>query len=198
MTPYNVYVLDLETTGLNGILGGDKILEIGIARVDLDLGKVYPERSMIINQELTEEQKKSWVFKNTDLTPEEIRNSPHTIDNAIEMLDFYLEGDYAPFTAYNASFDFESFLQYSPYCFKPARAPCLKEMAAIGFNAGRWMTAQEAYDLLCPDNPAQVPEGKEEHRALSDAMFEGWILLRMCEGKPEIPGRYRQCCEVSQ
>lgn len=194
---YNIYVVDLETTGLQGA-PYDKVVEVGVARVDLDLGKVYPERGMIINQKLTEEQKKSWVFEHTNLTPEEVEASPYSPGHVSYLLDDYVNENEGPFTAYNAAFDFDQFLQYDPFFFKPARAPCIKEMVAVGFNNGRWMTAQEAYSLLCPDNPARVPDGIEEHRALSDAVLEGYILLRMCERKPEIRGRYLQAWEMMQ
>ena len=55
--------------------------------------------------------------------------------------------------------------------------------------------AQEAYDLLCPDNPAALPDKKEEHRALSDAVMEGWILLRYLEDNPDAKQRYLRCLQ---
>lgn len=51
----NIYVLDIETTGLQGALFGDKVLEVGVARVNLDVGKVYPEYSRIVFSNLTNE-----------------------------------------------------------------------------------------------------------------------------------------------
>ena len=64
-------------------------------------------------------------------------------------------------------------------------APCIKLSCADRYADGRWFKAQEAYDLLCPDNPANVPDGKEQHRALSDAVLEGFILLRYLEDDPD-------------
>lgn len=47
--PHQIYVLDTETTGLGSIPDGEKVLEVGIARVDLDRQKIYPEFNRIIH-----------------------------------------------------------------------------------------------------------------------------------------------------
>lgn len=190
----SLFVLDTETTGLGGALSGDKIIEIGIARVDLLRGKVYPEYGKVINQYLTEEQKQSWVFRNTDLTPEDVESSPWSIDDIVLDLTTYQTG---VFTAYNVAFDFDQYLRYPPYHFCPKLAPCIMCECADRYNGGKWFRAQEAYDLLCPDNPANVPEGIEQHRALSDAVLEGFILLRYLEDNPEAKSRYMAVLEGS-
>ena len=180
----NLYVLDTETTGLNGA-PIDSVVEIGIARVDIDRCKVYPEWTRIINAPLTEQQKKeAWVFNNTDLTPDDCLSSPHFTGNVADELNIIYSG--LPFTAYNRAFDFDMFLNKDPWNFRPAYLPCLMEITRQALNAtGRWLKAQEAYDTLCPDNPAQLPEGREQHRALSDAVCEGWIMLRLFEKFPD-------------
>lgn len=178
----DLYVLDIETTGLGGALMGDVIVEIGIARVDIDRKKLFPEYGKIIHQDLTEQQKKSWVFENTDLDPEDVERSPWSTDDIILDLALYSQG---VFTSYNRVFDFDSFLYHPPYRFHPRMAPCIKLSCADRYAEGRWFKAQEAYDLLCPDNPANVPDGKEQHRALSDAVLEGFILLRYLEDDPD-------------
>ena len=184
-----IYVLDTETTGLDGRAYGDVIVEIGIARVDLEKRKVYPEFGCLVKQKLTEEQKDAWVFKNTDLTSEEVENSPWTVEEIRHVLLRYED---KVFTAYNVTFDFDSFLNQAPWFFRPRLAPCIMEECAEKYNKGRWFKAQEAYNMLCPDNPARVPNGKEEHRALSDAILEGYILLRLCEQNPDIEEEYRK------
>lgn len=183
----NIYVLDTETTGLGGAVEGDVVVELGIARVDLDKNKVYPELGRVIRQELTPAQRSSWVFENTDLTPEEVEDSPWPVAAVRTELEQY---NRSIFTAYNREFDFDRFLVYKPWFFKPAFAPCIMHECADRYNSGRWFKAQEAYDLLCPDNPAGVDGGREEHRALSDAVLEGHILIRLCEKNPEIRKRY--------
>ena len=68
-------------------------------------------------------------------------------------------------------------------------APCIKCECGDRYNGGKWFSAQAAYDLLCSDNPAHVPDCKEEHRALSDAVLEGYILLRYLEDSPDAKRR---------
>jgi len=177
----SLYILDIETTGLNGLLQGDKVLEIGIARVDIEQKKVYAEYGKVINQELTDGEKRAWVFEHTDLNPVDVERSPWCLDDVILDLITYANG---VFTSYNVEFDFDKFLYQPPFRFRPKMAPCIMLGCADRYNGGQWFKAQEAYDLLCPDNPAHVPDGNEEHRALSDAVLEGYILLRYLEDTP--------------
>lgn len=185
-----IYVLDTETTGLGGALEGDVIVEIGISRVDLDREKVYPEYGKIIRQELTPAQQKSWVFENTDLTPEDVANSPWLATDIRADLYSYAAG---VFTAYNVDFDFGKYLRYPPWSFEPRIAPCIMCECADRYNEGRWFRAQEAYDLLCPDHPTGYRV--EKHRAIHDAIYEGYILLALCEKNPEIRERYIEAIE---
>ena len=182
----SLYVLDIETTGLNGILMGDKVVEIGIARVDIENKKVFAEYGKVINQELTAEEKMSWVFEHTDLDPADVENSPWNLDDIILDLVTYNSG---VFTSYNVEFDFDRFLNQAPFRFRPKMAPCIKCECGDRYNGGKWFSAQAAYDLLCSDNPAHVPDCKEEHRALSDAVLEGYILLRYLEDSPDAKRR---------
>lgn len=184
-----LYVLDIETTGLAGTLEGDKVLEVGVARVDLKKGKVHPELNYIVHQFLTPAEKTCWCFQNTSLTPEDVTNSPHELLSVLFKLYQYARN--GVFTSYNRSFDFDLFL--NPLGFKPHLAPCIMLECADHYNGGQWLKAQEMYDQLCPDNPAAVPDGKEEHRALSDAVLEGWILLRYLEDNPDAKQRYLKC-----
>ena len=186
----DIWVLDLETTDLRGILGGDKVLEVGVARVNLEAGRVYPEFASLVNNELSESDLHCWAFENTTLRPEDITNAPHGAYWVARSLDLYFNG--APMTSYNRSFDFDKFLNQSPWRgeFRPGYAPCLKITYGDYFNGGQWAHAQEAYDDLCPDNPAGLENGVELHRALDDAIMEGWILLRMCEKCEDVRKMY--------
>ena len=192
----NIYVLDIETTGLQGALFGDKVLEVGVARVNLDTGNVYPEYSRIVFSHLTKEDLNCWAFQNTTLTPEDVAHGDYAASRiARQMGDLY---DYKPFTSYNRAFDFDKFMNIPPWSseWTPGFAPCLKEVYAEYFtDDGRWVSAQVAYNELCPDNPAGLEGGRELHRALDDAMMEGWILIRMCEKNPALRAVYDRCWE---
>lgn len=189
-----LFVLDTETTGLMGA-PEDSIVEVGVARVDLRRGKVYPEYSRIINAPLTEDQyAHAWVFEHTDLKPEDCRSSPYFVRQVANELMYLYSGEV--FTAYNVEYDFDKFLKKDPWYFEPTLAPCImKSCAEILAPDGRWLRAQEAYDRLCPDNPADLPGGVEQHRALSDAICEGWILIRLLEGNPAMRTIYESLLE---
>ena len=189
-----LFVLDTETTGLQGIAEGDKIVEIGICRVDLDRGKIFPEYGRVIHTDLTPLQRESWVFQHTDLTPEDVDSSPWNTD--LVGSELFLIYEEEVFTAYNVEFDFGRYLQFKPWDFRPILAPCIMKECANRFDPnGKWFSAQMAYDLLCPDNPMGLEGGKEEHRALSDAVFEGHILLRLLEKNEDIKQRYIKVLE---
>ena len=188
-----LFVLDLETTGLAGTEEGDKILEIGVARVDLLAGEVHPEFSHVVHQFLTPQEKTCWAFQNTSLTVNEVKESPWSLHMCLDLLNMFTNVINGVFTSYNVAFDFDLFLK--PLGFRPKMAPCIKVECGDYYNGGKWFKAQEAYNLLCPDNPAGVPDGIEEHRALSDAVLESWILLRYLEDNPEAKQRYLGCLQ---
>lgn len=185
-----IYVLDLETTGLIGE-PLDKAVEIGIARVDLERGRVYPEYARIINQELTPFQQQSWVFENTDLSPLDVLNSPHSQYRVAMELSLFYPGQH--FTSYNRAFDFDKFIDH--WNVPLAYAPCIMEECSEIWNDGILLKAQRAYDLLCPDNPAGLEDGREAHRALSDAVMEGYILCRAFEASDYVKTAYAEVLE---
>ena len=187
----DIYVLDIETTSLQGATAGGKVLEIGIARVSFDTGKVYPEYSQIINQELTDDERRCWCFENTTLTPEDVEHSPKgAIKAALDLYFLYRDG---LFTSYNVEFDFIKYLHQKPFNFKPEMAPDIMITCANQYNDGYYVKAQQMYDWLCPDDPAGM--GKERHRALDDAIFEGHILLRAYKDSEDIAELYDEALE---
>ena len=190
----SIFVLDTETTGLGGIPNGDKILEIGIARVDLERHMVYPEFSRIIHYDRV--PRDCWAYKYTTLEPEDNYQSPWEVYEVARALLYY---ENKIFTAYNEAFDFRDFLNYPPWDFKPRLAPCIMEEAASKLAPdGRWLPAEEVYTKLCPDNPADLPDGKEQHRALSDAICEGYILLALMDKYAGINDDYMEYMETHE
>lgn len=173
-TKLNLYVLDIETTDLEPARG--RIVEVGIARVDLERRKVFAEYGSIVNCRLNADERQAWVFEHSDLTPEDVETSPHSgwaIANDIQW-------HYMPrgvFTSYNESFDF-------PWLNEKWRIMpnlTLDIMEAVKDNYGRRLSAEAAYRYYCPENPARLPQMTEDHRALSDAVMESYILLALCK-----------------
>ena len=187
----DIFVLDIETTSLLGSVLGGKVLEIGIARVSLDTGKVYPEYSQIVSQDLTNDERACWCFQNTDLTPQDVESSP--VGPVKAAMDLYLRYRDCLFTSYNVEFDFDKYLNQPPYNFKPAMAPDIMISCANQYNDGYYVKAQQMYDWLCADDPAGM--GKERHRALDDAIFEGHILLRAYQDSEDIGLLYDEACD---
>lgn len=185
----DIFVLDIETTSLLGSVLGGKVLEIGIARVSFDTGKVYPEYSQIVSQDLTNDEKACWCFQNTDLTPQDVESSP--VGPVKAAMDLYLRYRDCLFTSYNVTFDFYKYLNNEPYNFRPFMAPDIMQLVSDDYNSGLYLKAQEAYTMFCGhDNPAGLPDGKERHRALDDAIAEGWILLRAYQDDDNIAIQY--------
>ncbi len=40
---------------------------------------------------------------------------------------------------------------------------------------GKWIRSEDAYRVLCPDDPGRIGM-RQRHRAIDDAVREGWIL----------------------
>lgn len=142
-----------------------------------------------------------WVFNNTSLTIEDVENSEYTLDKVVGEVRSLLLGQFV--TSYNIGFDFGSFLDYPPWSLYEIAYPtkdimdvatqCVKKMAeqdAIEDKSlqrdllddwerrpDRWLRSEVAYRILCPDDPAGI-NMKQTHRALDDAVMEGWIMSR--------------------
>lgn len=186
-----IYVLDIETTGLDGARAGDKVLEAGVASYDLDTGVVAPEWDDLVFNDLAPRERTAWVFDHSDLRPIEVENPANDdIHEAVVILTSMAEahpGD--AWTSYNRAFDFGLFLK--PLGFDPERAaPCIMETYMEAEGLDRWVGAWAAYRDLCPSDPAELG-GREAHRALKDAVMEAYILRAMCARWPWVEKAYR-------
>lgn len=169
----NLYVLDIETTDLDPNCG--HLIEVGIARVDLERQKAFAEYGSVISCKLNADERQAWVFRNSDLTPEDVESSPHTGWGICNDIQWH----YMPrgvFTSYNQDFDF--LWLDEKWRLKPRLT--LDIMEAVQDHYGRRLKAEAAYRYYCPENPARLPDLNEDHRALSDAVMESYILLALC------------------
>lgn len=185
-----IFVIDLETTGLRGY-PQDKVVEIGIASLNVDTGKITERLSRIVHQPLAEADRNSWIFQNTDLKYEDV----YSEDDETGELASYLRKNYEDylFTSYNVDFDFCRFLWSNEWNFNPWLATDIMEECAKTVpdrnhaGAGKYPSAQASYNFLCPDNPMGLE--KERHRAVSDAVFEChilWNLMRVSKTANEL------------
>jgi len=175
-----ILVVDLETTGF--ISTSDAIVEIGISLVNTKTKKVTLVFDKVVkhNKFKKWKHKGSWIFQNTTLTVEDV-------ENANPLSSYYKEiqalFDTYPMTAYNKAFDIR-FL--SANGFKVDDVKCLMKTATqyskLKNKRGGVKTpsVEEIYNQFF----MKKGEGYiEEHRAGSDAMDEGKILLHMVDLK---------------
>jgi DNA polymerase III epsilon subunit family exonuclease len=169
-------VIDVETTGLSP-LRGDRVLEIGIARLDED-GRVLDVFDTLVDPERT-----VMATHVHGITEEMVAGAPKFRD-LLPLLSSIVEG--TVLSAHNASFDFgfireefrragAKFPEVTPVCTLILARRYLKNLPSRSLGACR------AY-LNLPDTGA--------HNALADARSAAFLLRHMIERYcPEISAR---------
>ena len=179
-----IYVIDTETsnTGFkDGKPVGGHIVEIGVAKVNLDSMTVKQLYGFIVRDETAD--KEAWVFKNTSLSYDEVMNG-HERGEVAKMLGNKLAGERV--TAYNIAFDHYMLEQDMPYindCVSwtediMVQAAMVEEIPRKHAGGDCYPRAEAAYNYLCPSDPCRL-HGHELHRAVYDAEMEGYILLEL-------------------
>jgi len=180
-----VYIVDTETTGLNGA-PRDKVVDIAICRVVLGEDRVENVYSSVVGHDTAKwdrELKHSWIFENTDLTLETVNTAPPEQDVARDVLRI-LNGKNV--TSFNFSFDFDKFLYKEPWSLRNKIVPfgCIM-MASTNvcklpgmYEDYKWPRLDEAYKIIVKGDPARIG-GAQTHRALSDAVVASYILLEL-------------------
>lgn len=173
-----ILVVDIETTGFDS--KNDLIVEIGIALVNTDTKEI----NLIFNNPIKEPEfdyethKNSWIFENTDLTPEDVMSSKSIEEHFNEIQGLF---DKYKMTAFNKTFD----IRFLTRCgFKMDDVDCLMRSA----------TKYSRY--VKPDGKRKIPSVEEiyrqfflnenyieKHRAGEDALDEAKILLKLVELK---------------
>ncbi len=167
----NIIVLDIETTSLshNGM-----ICEIGIVSLNLINGKI----EILFDQICREDgviNKRAWVFKNTNLTYEEVNEAPY-LESFREELQNILDSG-CPIGAWNQSFDF-GFLESRNFKIPIKFWDAMHKLTPIMKIPHNYFTykkpnVQEAYNYFNDDKYI------EKHRALDDAIHEAEIIYKL-------------------
>jgi len=188
MTTDNVFVLDIETTGLDGYDKGDKILSVGIACVSTVNKTVTPVFYAPIYQELTDADRDCWLFRTKHMLPEEIEGAPFG-EEVVARIVAEIIGDETA-TTFNTAFDLDRFLEPwladilegdAPFYF---RAPCLMKACdqveeiprTVHADYTSWPSLKASYYQLCGGKA-----GIRMHNALTDAVVAGEIMLALME-----------------
>ncbi|MDI3483203.1 MAG: hypothetical protein PWQ88_1074 [Candidatus Methanomethylophilaceae archaeon] len=180
-----VFVLDTETTGLDG-WPKDHVVDVAVCRVLPFQGIVQPVMSSIVGHDTTKwpkEQQEAWIFQKTDLTLEMVQSAPPE-DQISKELQSLLSGRMV--TSFNVQFDFDKFLFHPPWCLREIvhLTPCLMLRSAPIcklpglYDDYKWPRLQQAYDMIVGGDPAKIG-GEQKHRALEDALMASYILIEL-------------------
>lgn len=176
----NIGVIDIETTGFMG--AGGKIVEVGIAGLDTETGIVKECYHSLCREEgMTIKDRGAWIFENSCLTVEEIREAPF-FDLIMPDIQHYLDSfDFV--TAYNKRFDFDFLRSRKVSIGDEWPCPMIKatnicKIAKTGkgahYGGFKWPNVEEAWSFFFPDE-----EYVELHRGLDDAMHEAKIVFEL-------------------
>ena len=171
-----VCVVDIETTGLDPIY--DLIVEIGIVKLNLLTGEPKILFDSVVREPMFgEEFRNVWIFENSDLNFNEVKNAP-LLDDFIPELESIFNSHSV--TAFNKSFDL-GFLKarginvsYELPCIMKAATNILKIPFPRSSKRYKWPNCQEAWEYFFP-NSFYI----EKHRALDDALHEAMILFEI-------------------
>jgi len=178
-----ILVIDIETTGF--LDQGGSIVEIGIAELDMETGEVQVIFDSVCKESILtakhREEPFGWIFRNSDLTVEEVRHAP-TFEEVAEEVQSIIDDYPLGVTAYNRQFDID-FLASRNIRFQKLQ-PCPMLVATDvckikknGKHTGyKWPKVEEAWAQLFPDQPYT-----ELHRGADDAFHEAMILYKLYE-----------------
>jgi DNA polymerase-3 subunit epsilon len=165
-------IIDIETTGF---LPDGKIVEVGIA--GLEDGKVHELFSSVCREPgLVKKDRDAWIFNNSDLTVEAVREAPLLSDLQDEIQSIL---DEIPCTAYNKKFDF-GFLRDRGFRIEnELDCPMIIATDILKLPGKKWSkdfkypSVEEAWDYFM-DEPYV-----EAHRGLDDAKHEALIVWEL-------------------
>lgn len=181
----SIYVLDTETTGLNGH-PRDVVVDIAVCRVDPVKGTVEEAFSSVVGHDISkwdDERKNAWIFQNTDLTLEEVASAPRS-EKVAEEVRRILNGKKV--TSFNIGFDMDKFLYREPWNLKGVikESKCVmlasKDVCKLPglYDDYKWPRLDQAYSMIVEGDPADI-RGDQTHRALSDAVMASYVLIQL-------------------
>lgn len=187
LPPDEIYVLDTETTGLEGA-PKDLVVDIGITKVSLRSGLVEDVYSSVLGYDVDQwddYHRNAWIFENTDMTLDMVADAPPAM-KVIEDVRRILRGKTV--TAYNIAYDMDKFLYHEPWNLRGTFTLCNDIMiAAMDVcklpsqyygRQYRYPKLDYAYSHIVEGDPANI-HGQQNHRALSDAQMASYVMIQM-------------------
>lgn len=185
--PQEIYVIDTETTGLDGG-PRDLVVDIGVCSVDIDRGTVKDVYSSVVGYDVTEwedRHTKAWIFENSDLTLDDVA-AARPFFKVREDIARLLKG--RAVTSYNIPFDMDKFLFREPWHLRGVFSVCTDIMKAAAdvcklpselYGVSyRFPKLDHAYGTITSGDPAGIG-GRQDHRALSDARMASYVMIGM-------------------
>lgn len=185
--PDEIYVLDTETTGLYGA-PKDVVVDIGITKVSLRKGTVEDVYSSVLGYDVDEwddYRRKAWIFENTDMTLDMVADAPPAMNVVGDVRRILKDKDV---TSYNIRYDMDKFLYQEPWDLRGTFKPCFDIMLAAKDvcklpsqyygREYRYPKLDYAYSNIVEGDPAGI-NGKQDHRALSDARMASYLMITM-------------------
>ena len=166
-----IYIIDIETDGLNSNL--NSILEIGIVKLNFLSGEILPLFTSLV-QEGKLINSNAWIFKNSSLNFLDVIIAPALNDIRKNLQKLLLKGY---FTAFNQKFDFK-WLEDRKFKIPLKWLDPMLILTPIinlkhNYYKNKYPKVEEAYNYLFNKNIIEM------HRALSDAIIEAKIILKM-------------------
>lgn len=176
-----ILIVDIETTGF--LNQGGSIVEIGAVELDLSNGNIKEVFNSLCRESiLTREHGNEpfgWIFKNSNLTLEEVRFAPkfeEVKESFQKLVNQYESGC----TAFNNKFDFD-FLEDRGVNF-PVKLDCPMLLSTPicelpnkkGWTGFKWPKVEEAFKHFFPES-----DYVELHRGADDAKHEAMIVYEL-------------------
>ena len=186
---HKILVIDIETTGF--LQEGGAIVEVGMVSLDLDSGLVEVVFDSVCRESILtakhREEPLGWIFRNSSLTVEEVREA-RDLREMLPELQGIVDGFLLGATAYNRNFDFQ-FLENRGLVFGE-KLPCPMLLSTPicklpgKFRDYKWPKVEEAWQHFFPDRPYT-----ELHRGADDAVHEALIVWELYKlGVFKVPG----------
>ncbi len=194
-----IFVVDLETTGLKGY-PDDYVVEIAVMKVDLQKNRIEQIYQSLIHYDVEnwdEDLRNSWIFQNTDITLQKIQETEKDSETVVLEIRRILQNRYV--TSFNIMFDFDKFLKHEIWNINERKcnikfAPCImisaSEYLKLSFkdnkiklvslhNAKRNIVSKKSSILKNNHKLALKIEEQGFHRASYDTFYASCILLEL-------------------
>ena len=181
--------MDLETVNIDAKKTDQQytvencvICEIGIIKLDLDSGVTTPIFNNTCKEDINPDPE-SWIFKNTPITCEMVKQSPHFDDFKDGLQELFNKN---PATSWGHDFDFDHLKSPLRSITIPTKfwdpKLVLTDLLKIPnpWREGyKWPRVAEAFKYFHPTS-----QWKQAHRAIDDAEIEADIIFRTVKKWP--------------